>query len=390
MTTSMYDQARGMLTGNIIPFWKGLRDNEYGGFYGFMDFDLNLDKKAVKGGILNSRILWFFSSAAMALEDKSLLEEARHAYKFLTDVMLDKENGGVYWSVGYDGAPADTTKHTYNQAFAVYALSAYYDASRDEEALKHSWDIFHLIEGKCTDEFGYLEAFDREFNALPNDKLSGNGLMAEKTMNTLLHVLEGYSNLFRSTGDKRVEAAMERIFGIVLTKVYNPALRRQEVFFDREMNSLGNIHSFGHDIEASWLLDWGAAMLSDQTLAQRVYAMTSELAKETKLLAYDENSLWNERAGGVDDTNRIWWVEAEAVLGFLNEARKNPEDTSFMEAARDTLAYIQKYIVDPRPGSEWFGRVNAAGEPIHDPILEPWKCPYHNGRMCIEIMKRNE
>ena len=170
------------LTERIIPFWKSLRDEEYGGYYGWLGYDLVLDKKAVKGCILNSRILWFFSNAYLLLGEKSLLQEAEHGWNFLKDRCVDRENGGVYWSLSYDGKPEDTTKHTYNQAFAMYALSSYYDASGDREALELAWDLYHLIETRCRDEYGYLEAFNIRFEPEDNDKLSENGVMAEKTM----------------------------------------------------------------------------------------------------------------------------------------------------------------------------------------------------------------
>ena len=152
--------VKSHLTGRIIPFWKNLRDEEYGGYYGWLGYDLKLDKKAVKGCILNSRILWFFSNAYLLLEEESLLQEAEHGWEFLKDRCVDHENGGIYWSLTYEGKPEDTTKHTYNQAFAIYALSSYYDASGNEEALKLAWELYHLIETRCKDDYGYLEAFN--------------------------------------------------------------------------------------------------------------------------------------------------------------------------------------------------------------------------------------
>ena len=195
------DEVRKELTEHIIPFWKGLRDEEYGGYYGYLSYELKLNKKAIKGCILNSRILWFFSNAYLLLGDESLLAEARHAYEFMTRFCLDREYGGIFWSLNYDGTVFDSTKHTYNQAFAIYALSSYYDASGDEEALKEAQALQKIIEEKCTDAIGYLEAFKADFSPESNEKLSENGVMAEKTMNTLLHVLEAYTELYRVSGD---------------------------------------------------------------------------------------------------------------------------------------------------------------------------------------------
>ena len=145
-TMKMREEIKNHLTEGIIPFWKGMRDDEFGGYYGYLDYDLNLDKKAEKGCILNSRITWFFSNAYTLLKDESLLDEAKHGYAFLKDYCLDKEYGGIYWSLNYDGTPKDTTKHTYNQAFCIYALSSYYEASGDAEALELAKKLVTLIE----------------------------------------------------------------------------------------------------------------------------------------------------------------------------------------------------------------------------------------------------
>ena len=203
-----------MLDTRLIPFWSALRDDTYGGYYGGMGFDLALDRQAEKGGILNSRILWFFSRCAKELGRSDCLENAAHAYRFLTEKALDKTYGGVYWSLNHDGTPRDTGKHTYAQAFAIYGLSAYYEASGDGQALALARELFDLIETKCRDKGGYLEAFHRDFQPASNEKLSENGVLAERTMNTLLHVFEGYAGLYQAVPDERVGAAMREILNL--------------------------------------------------------------------------------------------------------------------------------------------------------------------------------
>jgi mannobiose 2-epimerase len=370
------------LLDNILPFWQALRDEEFGGYYGFMDLDLNLDKKADKGCILNSRILWFFSEAAMLLRQDSLLNDARRAYKFLAERCIDKDHGGVFWSVTYDGLPADTTKHTYNQAFAVYALSAYYEASGNRDALKLAGSMFDLIEDKCRDEGGYLEAFDRAFTPADNDKLSENGVMAGRTMNTLLHLFEAYSGLYRATKSPAAAEAMRRVLDTFESKIYNPMLGRQEVFFDLEWNSIIDLTSYGHDIESSWLVEWGCEMLGDGALLDRIRAICRTLAGAVYGRAFREGSLRNECVRGEEDERRVWWVQAEAVVGFLNAGMTGP--------AEEILTFIEKKIIDKRPGSEWLSEVYPDGSHTENrkPIVEQWKCPYHNGRMCLEILRR--
>ena len=387
---SMIEEIKSELTGHIIPFWKKLRDDEFGGYYGLLDYELNLDKKAVKGCILNNRITWFFSNAYMCLKDESLLDEARHGYEFLRDCCLDRKNGGVYWAMSYDGKPLDTTKHTYNQAFCIYALASYYDACGDKQALEEAYRLFDIIETKCRDEGGYLEAFDEEFKPASNEKLSENGVMADRTMNTLLHVFEAYTELYRVDKNEAVADKLRWILDCFADKIYNPALHRQEVFFDHEYNTLIDLYSYGHDIETSWLIDRGLEILGDKAYSDKLSPITRDLAQNVKKVAFDGHSLANECDKGVVNTDRIWWVQAETLIGFINAYQKDTSQTDFLEAARAEWDFIKTYSIDHREGSEWLSGVAADGSP--DPkrreIVEPWKCPYHNGRMCMEVIRR--
>ena len=383
-------EIRQHLTETIIPFWSHLKDDEYGGYYGYVDYDLQVDKKAEKGCILNSRILWFFSNAYLLLKEEELLEQATHAYTFLKEKCLDKEKGGIYWSLQYDGTPKDTTKHTYNQAFAIYALSSYYDASKDEEALLLAKQLFKIVEETCKDEYGYLEAFTRDFQPESNEKLSENGVMAEKTMNTLLHVLEAYTELYRVTKEEQVGNQIKYMLDLVSDKVYNKELGRQEVFFDKTWNSLIDLYSYGHDIETSWLVDRAVEVLKDKHYEEIIYPITAKMAENIYHRAYIDHSVVNEAENGVVDTTRVWWVQAEAMVGFLNGYEKNLQKTQYLEAVKDIWNYIKEYMVDKREHSEWFWSLDERKNPNKKPIVERWKCPYHNGRMCIELIRRME
>lgn len=381
-------EVRRELTDRIIPFWKRLRDDEHGGYYGYMDFDLKVDKEYEKGCILNSRILWFFANAYMTLKDKSLLVEAAHAYSFMRDCCEDKEYGGVFWSVTYDGLPLDTTKHIYNQAFAIYALSSYYAASNDSSALKFAMSLFEKIETIGTDSYGYLESFNRKWELEDNDKLSENGLLADKTMNTLLHVLEAYTELYRVNKDEKVRSALVKILDAFRNQVYNEKTNRLEVFFDEKMNTISDLYSYGHDIEASWLLDRAATVLSDDKIKADTNAYTNKLVAEVYNEALADGAMNNECFKGVVDTTRVWWVQAEAMVGFCNCYEKTGEE-KYKDITEQLWDYIKNYIIDKREGSEWFWDLDKDNNPVsRKPIVEPWKCPYHNGRMCMEIIRR--
>lgn len=387
--TKMREEIQNHLVKDIIPFWKNLRDDENGGYYGWVGYDLKVDKKAVKGCILNSRILWFFSNAYTMLRDESLLQEADHAFAFLKERCADRENGGIFWSIRYDGTPEDTTKHTYNQAFAIYALSSYYEASGKQEALDMAKELFYIIETKCTDEIGYKEAFDKAFHEIENDKLSENGVIAAKTMNTLLHVFEAYTELYRVAKLPEVGEKLHWIMETFAHKVYNPELHRQEVFFDENMKSIIDLHSYGHDIETAWLIDRGVEVLGDPAMEALLSPITRDLTAQIYKVAFDGHSLANECERGVVNTHRIWWVQAETVIGFLNGYQKDPSRKEYLQAAESEWQFIKDHVIDKRAGSEWYWEVDEDGRPYPDrPIVEPWKCPYHNGRMCMEVMKR--
>ncbi|MBQ6256168.1 MAG: AGE family epimerase/isomerase, partial [Clostridia bacterium] len=290
---SFTTEIRRELTERILPFWQGLRDDVHGGYVGRVDYDLTRHPEADKGCILNSRILWFFSEAYLLLKDGVLLEEARHAYEMLKR-MTDQQNGGVYWSLRADGTIADGTKHTYNQAFAIYALAAYFRADKSPDALEQAKALFRVIEAKCRDAGGYLEAFTADWRPESNEKLSENGVMATRTMNTLLHVMEGYTGLYQVWPDPELKDRLYEILNIWETKIYNREKRRQEVFFDHEYHTLIDLHSFGHDIETSWLADHTLDVLDDPALTARIRPMLRATAEHTLEVAFTDHGFMNE------------------------------------------------------------------------------------------------
>ncbi len=369
----------------ILPFWMGLKDDAHGGYVGLVDYDQNRHPNSVKGCILNSRILWFFSACEKTLGDASLRPYADHAYDMLRR-FWDDRHGGLYWALNADGTAADRTKHTYNQAFGVYALSAYYAVSRNETALSLCDKLFDLIETKCADDVGYLEAFDESFRLIDNDKLSENGIMAKRTMNTLLHLLEAYTEFAAVTGNERVLKRLRFILETLLYKVYNPEKKRLEVFFDGRMNSILDLHSFGHDIEASWLMERALSVLGDDALTKRAAPILRDMVRHVYDDAFDVRCLYNECDRGKTDKTRVWWVQAEAVAGFLHAARRE-DRPEYLAAAEVIWRYIQDCFVDKRQQSEWFWSLDENDRPITRPIVEPWKCPYHNGRMCLEVIR---
>ncbi len=388
MTMNFIEDVKRELTEHIVPYWQALKDNEYGGFYGYKGFDLNVDKKADKGVILHSRILWFFSSCYEVLGGEKYLDLARHAYKYVKDSCIDYELGGVYWMTTYDGKPADDMKHTYNIAFAVYALSAYYNACKDSEALTLAAKLFDDIETKTPDEYGCREAFTRDWQPADNEALSENGLKAEKTMNSVLHLIEAYTELYRASHSERVAQRLKYQLDIVENKIFDYDNNALKVFFDEKFDVIGDIHSYGHDIEASWLIDRAVETLGDDELIKKFNSLDLRIAENIYNIALENGSLNNERDKDEINRTRIWWVQAEAVVGFLN-AYAHSNDEKFKTAALTVWDGIKNIVIDKREGGEWFSEVSFEGIPDEKKEMTgPWKCPYHNGRMCLEVIKR--
>lgn len=387
----MIGEIRSEFLNHVIPFWENMKDDQYGGYYGLLDFDLNRQEQAEKGCILNSRILWFFSNAYLTFRDDSYLQYAEHAYEFLKNYCMDDVNGGVFWSLNYDGTVKDSTKHTYNQAFSIYALSSYYDATKCEEALDFAFRLYHTVEEKCKDEKGYLEAFTVDFQPESNEKLSENGVEATRTMNTLLHVFEAYTELYRVSGEKMLADNLRYILDLFADKLYNPEKGRMEVFFDDDYHTLIDLYSYGHDIETAWLIDRGLEILKDSVYTEKLGKITRRLTAQVYKEAFDGCSMPAECCEGVVEETRIWWVQVEAMVGFYNGYSKTPEHVEYKKAVKAIWEYIKAHIIDEREGSEWFSEVDINGKPTsRKPIVEPWKCPYHTGRMCFEMIRRSE
>ena len=384
--TVLRNELKEHLTEKILPFWERLADPEHGGFFGYVDKELNVKKDADKGCILHARILWTFATAARLLGDETYRRYAEYARESLK-LFEDPENGGVYWSITFDGKPADTTKHTYCQAFAIYGLAAYYRLTGREEALRRAMNLFRTIEKQCTVYNGYGEAYKADFSPESNEKLSENGVMATRTMNTLLHVLEAYAELYRAGRDEAVREAGERALERLLGTMYNPEKHRLEVFFDDEYRPLLDMQSYGHDIESGWLIRDAAQTLLPAEKQAPYNAMCLDLIRSVYDRAFTDHGLRNECVNGANDELRIWWVQAETMLGFA-EAWDMTREDKWSEALRTQWAAIRTMIVDKRENGEWYWSVREDGSLTERPMVEEWKCPYHNSRMCMRLMQK--
>ncbi|SER49030.1 mannobiose 2-epimerase [Gracilibacillus ureilyticus] len=381
-------EIRDHLENKILPFWMKLKDEENGGFFGKVDEELIVHKEEDKGGIATARFLWTFSAAYRVTGNKDYLLHAEHLYLFLRDKLYDRKHKGIYWLVNYKGEPKDTRKHVYAQSFAIYALSEYYRVTESKEVLELALEIYQLIEEKGFNRTNnaYLEEFDRCWNPQANEMLSENGVIAEITMNTHIHVLEAYTNLYKVYPSKKLKEVLQNLLHVHYQKIYDKNTKFLGVFFDKGWNSLVPVKSFGHDIEASWLMDETVKTLGINNSAYN--EMILDIAYNISDYAIQsDGSLINEQIEDNYDMTRVWWVQAEAMVGFLN-AYQHTNDPKFELLIDSLWEYIKNNIVDKRDNGEWFWSVEADGTPTRRDIGEPWKTSYHNGRFCLEYMER--
>ena len=380
------------LTGNILPFWiEHVVDEARGGFHGALANDLQIHDEVPRSAILCTRILWTYSTAYRKYRREEYLSMARRAYDYLTGVFLDRQYGGVYWTVDAAGKPVLDRKHHYAQAFAIYGLSEYHRATAEPESLELAKGLFRLLEEHAFDPMhgGYIEGSSREWGALADMRLSARDLDCRKSMNTLLHVMEGYTNLLRIWPDARLKAQHKGLIGTFLERVVDPVSGHFKLFFDDDWHSLLEHASYGHDIEGSWLLVEAAEVQADPVLLGRVKEAATQIAEAVLRDGIDpDGSLpYEGTAAGVTDPQKSWWVQAEAVVGFYN-AFQLCGQVRFAEASARAWDYIQAKHID-RVHGDWLKVLERDGTPRADSFKTgPWECPYHHSRMCFEMIDR--
>ena len=419
--TTLRNEVRQELENDILPFWmEKMTDSGRGGFYGRIDGGDTLHADAPKGAILNARILWTFSAAYRILRRPEYLDTATRAKRYIIDRFYDNDFGGVYWSLDADGNPLDTKKQIYAQGFAIYGLSEYARATGDDEALDYAIRLFCLIEEHSFDRGrnGYVEAFMRDWSVIGDMRLSDKDENASKTMNTHLHILEPYANLYRVWKDARLERQLRNMIGLFTDKIMNRETSHLDLFFDDDWHTRGDIVSYGHDIEASWLIHEAALVLGDKALLKEIEPVIVNIARAADEGLNPDGSLIYEQTSGQADerTSRHgtdgeptggqgeapcqlvtctsstdkelhWWVQAENVVGHVNLYQYFGDEAA-LDTAVKCWQFIKNCLVDREHG-EWHWSLMPDGTVNRrDDKAGFWKCPYHNGRMCMEIIER--
>lgn len=415
-------EVRDVLENNILSFWlEKMVDRENGGFYGQMTGEGQLVKTADKGCILNARILWSFSAAYRVLRKPEYLEAATRAKDYIINHFIDKEYGGPYWSLDYKGQPKDTKKQFYAIGFAIYGLSEYARATGDREALDYAIELYECIEEHSFDrEYnGYIEACTREWGEIADMRLSELDANYPKSQNTHLHIIEPYTNLYRCIKELkaaescnyvptigsvlpigitvpdefvvRLESSLRNLITIFTDKILNPETHHLDLFFDMDWTrQAGRLESYGHDIECSWLMHEAALVLGDETVLRKVENIVQMVAKASEKGLNEDGSMVHEANldTGYVDTDRHWWVQAENVVGWVNIWQYFGDESALQKALR-CWQYIKLNLIDREGGEWWWSRDPERNINRKDDKAGFWKCPYHNSRMCLELMERD-
>jgi mannobiose 2-epimerase len=385
----MREEIVSNLITNILPFWEVYSLDPSGGFYGTIRNDGTPVPEAEKGLVLNARILWTFSSAYRAFEVENYKQIANRAQKYLLDRFIDPLYGGAYWSLNANGEPANADKQTYGLAFAIYGLSEHYRATGSNESLEQAIALYNALQEHAYDPVngGYVESFTRDWQLPGRFGYDGTGI-APKTMNTHIHLLEAFTNLYRIWPDEQLKKQIKDLVTVFYDKIINPETGHERLFLTMEWNNIEDIDSYGHDIELSWLLYEAVETLNDEALIKRTEVMSVRLAETQMREGWNPAGYMSyEKANGLVSENIEWWPQAETVVGFVN-AWQISGDPEYAAAAVTTWNWIKENLVDYEYG-EWYYSLDENGMPITDrPKGSMWKCPYHNSRMGFEILER--
>ncbi|HTE23176.1 AGE family epimerase/isomerase [Flavitalea sp.] len=375
---------------SILGYWmKNMPDEQYGGYIGRIKDDNSRDIKSEKGSVLNSRILWTFSAAYNHTGEGQYLEYADRAYRYFVEHFIDQVYGGVYWTLDQNGSPADSKKQIYAQAFAIYGLSEYYKCDPLPEILSAAINIFQLIENHSFDKEhgGYIEDFGRDWNQVNELSLGDKDPNKKKSMNTHLHLVEAYANLLMVWPDEKLRICLVQLMNNFADHIINKETGHLNLFFDEEWNLKSSVVSFGHDVEAAWLLQEAAHFTGEEDLVEKFQQVSISLATAAARGLDDDGGLWYEKDGDHLVREKHWWPQAEAMVGFFNTWQITNDD-SFFERSLGSWRFVKTNLLDSHAG-EWHWGVDEQNQPmIGQDKAGIWKCPYRNGRACMEILNR--
>jgi len=380
----------------LLNFYIKYDKDPNGGFFGRVGRDLIPDKDADRSLVHQARIMWTFASAYRVLGDRKYLDASLWAMKYIQEHFWDKVYGGGYWGVHADGTPADTNKYTYGNSFIIYGAAELARAAGNEEAKKMAIDTYQLMEKYALDKMndGYFEAYDRQWNRLERNFENLDPAMGTKVLNTHLHLIESYTNLLRVWNDKELRGKVRELIEIMSNKMLDREIFHYNPYMTDDWKSTVSLVSYGHDIEGAWLLIEAAQTLGDMNILEASKPVAVRIADScANGLDPTLGGMYSEvLPSGEIDKKMIWWVQAEAVVGFLNAWQITNDDKHWDNMLR-VWDYIDRFVIDREGGiyRDWISNSSlSANDPKNHFTVNGWKTPYHNGRMYMEIIERME
>ncbi|NLG24022.1 MAG: N-acyl-D-glucosamine 2-epimerase [Clostridiales bacterium] len=387
----LYRRAKAELTENLLPWWMTHAVDQLGGFHGAVGNDNRPEPDARRHAVLFARLVWTFSSCYRVLGGGEYLRLARRAHDYLIANFWDAAHGGVYTLLDARGAVLDDRKMVYANAFAIYALAEYGRATGDGQAIARASLLADRLRERAFDPVhrGYVEVCDRDFT--PNPWLRGMNRRPsdEKTMNTHLHLLEAHTCLLRVDGGQR-SRVREQLY-VMLNRIVNRDTHHFHYFQDAAWNPTTADVSFGHDIEGSWLMMEAAEVLGEPEARRATREVCVNIARACLDEGLTEQGAMRTEYDPVarEYSHRLsWWEQNEAVVGFVNAWQATGEG-KFLDAALRCYDYLDAHFVD-RAGGGWFAILNADGAPLSTKKADGFICPYHNARMCLELIERHD
>jgi mannobiose 2-epimerase len=376
---------------SILSYWmENTVDQKRGGFIGQIDYNNNTNEEAEKGSVLNARLLWTFSAAYKISHNREHLDTAKRAFEYISIYFHDVEFGGIFWSINPDGTPKDTKNQIYALAFVIYGLSEYFSVTRDKKALEMAIDLYKKIQKYSYDSLngGYLEAFTRDWQPIEDLRLSEKDANEKKTMNTHLHIIEGYANLYKVWKNESLRKVIIELLETIEKYFINTETGHLRLFFDENWVEKKDVVSYGHDIEAAWLLLQCAKISEDSTLISRFKKHAIQIADATKEGIDTDGGLWYEYDPETQElmAEKHWWPQAELMIGYFTAWQLSGKQ-EYLDIVFKNWDFTQKYIIDKEKG-EWFWGINSDYSKIKKDKAGFWKCPYHNSRACIELIHR--
>jgi mannobiose 2-epimerase len=400
------DEVESTLRKDVVDVWfPRAVDKENGGFYSTFSRDWQPGRSQGKFSVFQGRMTWIASQLAMRrpeLKDK-FLPIAEHGIQFLRNVLWDKKYGGFFWGVGDKGEITDfytDGKELYGESFAIFGAAAAYQATHNPRALALAQDGFHWIDEHAHDakNGGYFEWLTREGKPVDADPNSvhlksvpvGGFFIGYKSMNTHIHLLESFSQLYEVWKDDVLRQRLEELLSTIRDKVcVQPGV--MNLFFTNDWRPIPGHDSYGHDVETAYLM-----LEAEEVLGKGHDPRTERMAK--LLVDHAMSYGWDETLGGFygegttfgkpENLSKEWWVEMEGLNALLLMHEKYGRDTDvYFKAFQKQWHFIKTYQVDPRYHGI-YQLIGADGVPISHDKGQIWKSAYHDGRALLNVGER--